>query len=117
MKHVKRSVRYAVRKAGVTLAITIGQGQIGSSIVFRGDEELASGGGMLSLALGPGEDLLDTEIEVASLVQDVLTQTNRVTVQYVLSGGTKKETVVSKTTVDNQLDVARFTTTIRFVQP
>lgn len=117
MKHVKRTIRYPVRKAEVRLAITIGQGQVGSSIVRRGDKELASGGSMLSISLGPGESLLDTEIEVSSLVQDVLTETNRVIVQYVLSGGPKKETVVSKTTVDNQFDVARFTTTIRFVAP
>jgi hypothetical protein len=117
MKHVKRSVRYAVRKADVTLAVTIGSGQVGSSIVRRGDKDLASGGSMLSLGLGPGADLLGTEIVVSSLVQDVLTQTNRVTVQYALTGGARKDTVVSKTTVDEQLDVARFTTTIRFVAP
>ena len=117
MKHVIKNLKYAVRKADVTLAIRIGSGQIGSSTVFRGDTELAAGGSMLSLLLGAGEDLSGTEIRVASLVQDVLTQTNRVTVEYTLSGGVKKEEFVSKTTVDEQLDLCRFTTTIKFVEP
>ncbi len=114
MKHVKKNVKYAVKKAEVTLAVLIGSGQIGSSVVFQGTRELGSGGSMLSLPLGAGEDLKGTEVRVASLVQDVLTQSNRVSVEYVLSGGTKKETFVAKTTVDKHLDLCRFTTTIAF---
>jgi hypothetical protein len=117
MKHVKKNVKYAVRKADTHLDITIGSGQIGSSTVLKDDRELGSGGSMLSLNLGPGADLKGTDVVVASLVQDVLTQTNRVTVEYVLSGGVKKESFVAKTVVDQDLDLCRFTTTISFVEP
>lgn len=117
MKHVKKNVKYAVRKADVTLAIRVGSGQIGSSTIFLGDKELASGGSMLSVLIGRGEDLKGTQVRVASLVQDVLTQTNRVSVEYVLTGGVKQQEFVAKTTVDKQLDLCRFTTTISFVEP
>jgi hypothetical protein len=116
MKHVKKNVKYAVRKADVRLDITVGSGQIGSSGVSKGDKELASGGSILSVNLGPGTDLKGADVVVESLVQDVLTQTNRVTVQYVLSGGVKKQTFVAKTIVDKDLDMCRFTTTIGFVE-
>ena len=92
------------------LDITIGSGQIGSSTVLKGNRELGSGGSMLSLNLGPGANLKGTDVVVASLVQDVLTQTNRVSIEYVLSGGVKKESFVAKTVVDNDLDLCRFTT-------
>jgi hypothetical protein len=116
MKHVRKKVRYAVRQGDVRLAVTIGSGQIGSIAVFRDGKEVASGASMLSLPLGPGGALLKTTIEVASFVQDILSTTNRVSVEYVLSGGVKKETFVSRTTVASHLDAARFTTAITFAE-
>ena len=115
MKHVKKNVEYAVRNADVVLDITVGSGQIGSSTVLKGDKELASSGSILSVNLGPGAALKDTDVVVDSQVQDILAQTNKVSVQYVLSGGVKKAPFVAKTTVAKDLDMCRFTTTISFV--
>lgn len=116
MKHVRRKVTYAVGRGDVRLAVTIGSGQIGATVVFRRAKELGTGGSLLALPLGPGADLAGTSIEVQSLVQDVLTQTNRVSVEYVLTGGLKKRSFVARTTVPKQLDPARFTTTIAFAK-
>lgn len=116
MKTVKKSFEYGVDEGPIRLTVTIGQGQLGATAVFRGDDELASAGIMLSLLLGQAEDLVDSDVVVDSVVQDVLSQTNRMTVEYVLEGGAKKETFVSRTTVAKDLDLCRFTTTISFVR-
>jgi hypothetical protein len=117
MQDVTKKIQYAVRKADVRLAVTIGSGQIGSSQVFLGDKEIGSGGSMLTLLLGPGQSLKPLTVKVVSPVQDVQTQNNRVSVEYVLTGGAKKATVVAKATVENNLDLCVFTTTISFVDP
>jgi hypothetical protein len=117
MKDVARRIRYAVRKADVTLAVTIGSGQIGSTRVFLGDKEIGSGGSILKLRLGPGPAIKPLGARVVSLVQDVQSNTNRVSVEYVLTGGVKKVTVVATATVANDLDLCRFETTITFVDP
>lgn len=116
MKHVRKKLRYLVGQGDVRLAITIGSGQIGSIAVFRDGDELASGASMLSLPLGPGAALLKSSVLVESFVQDVLATTNRVSVEYQLSGGAEKQTFVSRAIVGAHLDAARFSTTITFAE-
>ncbi len=115
MKHVKRNIKYTVRKADVTLSITVGEGQVGSTSVLRDGKPVASAGGILVLNLGPGANLVDSTVSISTLAQDVLAETNRVTVSYALSGGEKQDPSVSKAVVDNDFDFCRFTTTVSFV--
>lgn len=117
MKHVRKKVKYAVGRGDVRLAVTIGSGQIGSIAVFRDDVELAAGASILSVPLGPGAALVGSTVTIESFVQDVLATTNRVSVEYVLTGGAEKLTIASRAAVASHLDAARFTTTVTFVKP
>lgn len=115
MKQVRKNITYVVRDRPVTLGVRIGQGQIGSTAVFRGKEELASAGVVLRVLLGEGSDLVRSTVRADSIVQDVLAPTNRMTVEYVLEGGAKREVFESRATVKED-ELCRFLTTITFAR-
>lgn len=115
MKQVAKKITYVVRNRPVTLGVRIGQGQLGSTTVFRDKQELASAGGVLRVLLGEGRDLVGSKVRIDSVVQDVLAPTNRMTVEYVLEGGTTRQVFESRTTVKED-DLARFVTTITFAR-
>lgn len=77
---------YQVGTGDVSLTITIGDGQIGSSLVRLGDKELASGE-VKKQKIGAGSSLKGKTLFVKTVVADVNDQTNRTSVRYELKGG------------------------------
>ena len=77
---------YEVESAIVTLAIIIGEGQIGASVVFLDDQVIAKGD-VNTVILGPGSILTGRRAVARSLVSDINPNTDRTAVTYILGGG------------------------------
>ena len=79
-----------------TLSVMIGEGQLGATFVFRGDDILVQGGIAIGqLNLGPGIALVGTKISVESLVNDVVSESNRMSVRYVVRNGASETVFVA----------------------
>jgi len=77
---------YRVGDGDVTLRITVGDGQIGTSLVRLDDQDVASGA-IAMLVVGSGPALVGRRLRVATTVTDVQRLTNRTSMRYLLSGG------------------------------
>jgi hypothetical protein len=84
-QEVKRS--YTVDDDIVTLTITIGEAQIGSSAVFL-DEGLIAKGDVGTVTIGHGALLRGRTLSIRSIVSDINASTDRTSVTYELAGGT-----------------------------
>jgi hypothetical protein len=100
----------------VTLRITIGHGQVGTTSVSLGVDELVTGHhGTLELVLpATGADLNGKTLYCSTVVADVQTQTNETSVTYELTGGVKPFSETLQETVDDEGDVVFYTATFRF---
>ena len=116
VKSVQFQTNYTVTQGSVVLEITIGDGQIGSSIVMRDGEIIARGGEKLVVDIGQGRDLANTSINVKSVVSDESDLTDRTSVTYQLRGGQRDERHVVDATVDADGDSVVYRTVIGFVQ-
>jgi hypothetical protein len=76
---------YAVGDGPVTLKVTVGEGQFGSSGVYRGAERIEPDGGVHPLGDGPALD--GTSVYVASTVTLTDPARRRTSVTYRLEGG------------------------------
>ena len=98
-----------------TLSVTIGEGQLGATFVFRGDEILVQGGVAIGqLNLGRGGALVGTKISVESLVNDVVSQNNHMSVSYVVRNGASENVFVARHDVAKARDMCRFVSDITF---
>jgi len=106
---------FKVNDKEVFLTITIGEGQLGASFVFRGKVLLVKGGVVIGgLNLGSGNTLFDQTINVDSIVNDVSTQTNRMSVRYVVENGGNRQTQMATHEVQAEGNTCRFVTTLSF---
>lgn len=90
-KSVTSSTTCAVADGDVSLSIVVGDAQMGSSVVRRGDErgEVLAIGDVADLALGTGAALRGTAVYVKSIVTDINDATNFTSITYQFrSGGT-----------------------------
>ena len=87
----------------VVLSVVIGDAQIGSSVVFLGDEEVASGD-IKDCKVGKGTAVNGKELGIKTVVTDVNDKTNQMSVTYKLTGGQSAQTFVSKGTVETNGD-------------
>ena len=104
---------YEVRKGDVFLSLTIGEGQTGTSDVFIGDKKIVRVTGSIGkLLLGKGSDIAGKALVVRSVVNDVNSDTNKMTVTYKLKGGAKGLVFTSKGSVDAEGAVLFFEATV-----
>ena len=104
MKVIDLRADYEVGDDDVELTITIGDGQIGTSVVKLGTKELGRGA-ISDLPIGAGPSIKTKSLTTKSIVTDVNDRTNKTSVTYVLTGGVRDQTFQSLGTVDQNGDV------------
>jgi hypothetical protein len=103
---------FKVGKADVFLSLAIGEGQFGTSDVsIAGSQLLRSSGSIGRLRLGPGPDIKGKNLKVKSVVSDVSTMTDKMSVTYQLSGGQSSKSLTAKGKVDKAGKMLIFETT------
>lgn len=97
MADVSIEKTYAVGNRDVFLSLMIGEGQFGTSDVKLGDKLLVRASGPIGkLMIGKGADLPNKALKIRSVVNDISTQTNRMSVTYQLTGGDASEPVTAE---------------------
>jgi hypothetical protein len=115
MEREDSAFAFDVDNQAVFLTVTIGEGQLGRSFVFLGDTLLVKGGVVIgSLNLGVGGTLLDKTVSVESVVNDVSTHTNRMSVRYVIENGGGRDAELATHEVEEEGNTCRFVTTLSF---
>jgi|SRR5262245_17684913 len=117
MEEERSDFSCAVGNGDVALSVMIGEGQLGASIVFKHDVILVMGGVVIgNLNLGPGSTLIGDQITVESMVNDVVSQSNRMSVRYLLRGpGGTDCSFLAQHVVGVDSEMCRFVTNISFV--
>lgn len=100
----------------VTLKITIGHGQVGTTSVNLAEKELVSGHkNTLELTIpSTGEGLNGKTLYCSTIVADIRTETNETSITYELTGGVKPFKQALQESVDSHGDVVFYTATFRF---
>jgi len=94
---VKTDATYQVAAGDVLLSLSIGEGQFGTSDVFVGGTKVIRTSGPIgSLRVGSGPAIKGKKLLVRSVVTDVSTMTNKMSVSYRLTGGKAQKAVVAK---------------------
>jgi hypothetical protein len=115
MEEEKSDFTCPVGNDNVSLSVMIGEGQLGATIVFRHNVVLVKGGVVIgNLNLGPGSGLVGDQISVESLVNDISSQTNRMSVRYLLRGSGTDCAFLARHVVATDGEMCRFMTTITF---
>jgi hypothetical protein len=108
----KTQDRYQVDSADVFLSVGIGEGQVGTTDVFVGATAILRATGPIgTLRIGPGPVIKGKRLLVRSLVSDVSTRTNNMSVTYRLDGGKSTKNLVVKGKVDKEGKAIVFDTT------
>lgn len=81
---------YEVGDGDVSLAVIIGDGQIGTSIVRLDQKEIARGD-FEGRPIGAGAELAGKELLIKTVVTDVNESTDHTSVTYMLSGGPREQ--------------------------
>lgn len=88
-KAIAHEEKYVVVDAPVTLTVVVGERQYGSSLVFLDDEMIANGD-IRNLTLGRGPALAGRTAAVYTLVTDVRSGTDEMSVTWSLAGGAER---------------------------
>jgi hypothetical protein len=99
----------------IRLAVTIGEGQFGTSRAKLDGSELATGSGPFSVKVGKRSEVKGKTLFVRTVVNDVNSLTNRMSVTYRLTGGTEPAKIVAKGTVTQEGDVLIFDANISLI--
>ena len=108
---------YRVRNEDtVTLKITIGHGQVGTTSVNLAGNDLVSGHkNSLNLRIpGSGKELNGKTLFCSTIVADVRTETNETSVTYEVSGGVNPFKQTLQERVDSEEDIVFYTGIFRF---
>lgn len=92
----------------VELALTIGEGQFGTSRVKLGDAELVTASGPISVMVGKRSEVKGKTLFVRSVVNDVNSVTNRMSVTYRLTGGAADSKTIARGKVTQEGDALVF---------
>jgi hypothetical protein len=115
MDEEKNAFDVAQANGRLHLTVTIGEGQLGASTVFRGGTVLVKGGVVVAnLDLGNAGDLHGTNVVVDSIVNDISSHTNRMSVTYVVTDSGKKQKFIARHKVENEGELCHFISTINF---
>ena len=115
MADVTLEDEYRVKDKNVFLSVTIGEGQFGTSDVLLDGERLLRTSGPLKLLIGKGSDIESKTLLVRSVVNDVSSATNKMSVTYHLTGGVAKPPFVARGKVTNPGDLLIFEATFSLV--
>lgn len=108
----KTDDQYQVDTADVFLSLSIGEGQFGTTDVFVGGTSILRATGPIGgLRIGSGPVIKGKKLLVRSLVSDVSTKTNNMSVTYRLNGGKNPKNLVVKGKVDKEGKALVFDTT------
>ena len=117
MEREENQFEFTVTDDDVFLTVTIGEGQLGTSFVFRDNVLLVKGGVVIgSLNLGAGTDLAGAAVSVDSIVNDVSSQTNRMSVRYVIENGGRRRAELATHEVDSEGTMCRFVSALSFTR-
>ena len=112
MADVTLNKSYKVAKKTVFISIRIGEGQFATSDVFLNSGRLVRASGAIGkLQIGGGPDIAGKDVLVRSVVNDVSSATNRMSITYRLEGGAKTEEHVAKGKVAKEGDLLIFEAT------
>jgi hypothetical protein len=92
---------YRVGAGNITLSITVGEGQVGGSVVRLGDQDVAIGD-VKRVTIGPGPSVKGKELFVKSVVTDVDRKADRTSVRYELKGGREDRVFQLEATVNKK---------------
>lgn len=99
----------------VTLKITIGYAQVGTTTVNLGSNKLVSDQkNTFELPIGSGEDLNGKTLYCSTIVADIQKETNQTSVTYELTGGPQGFKQTLQESVENEGAVVFYTATFRF---
>jgi hypothetical protein len=102
-KRVRTTGTYTVGQNEVFLTVSIGDAQIGGSIVLIGSKAIGRNQ-IEKLSLGDGADLKGKSVKIKTTVADVNDQSNRTSVTYKFSGGPNPLNTEVTSEVDNDGD-------------
>jgi hypothetical protein len=114
---VKTVDDYKVGEGDVFLSMRIGEGQTGTTEVLLGTTPLVTVSGDIgSLRIGSGADLAGKKLNVRSIINDVMSNTNRMAVTYELRGGTRARNFDADGEVATNFGLLRFRAVFTFVE-
>jgi len=103
---------YRVGNGDVFISLAIGEGQFGTSDVsIDGTRLVRSSGSIGGLRVGAGPRVKGKDLKVRSVVSDVSTMTDRMSVTYRLNGGQGTKSITAKGKVDKAGKMLIFETT------
>jgi hypothetical protein len=94
---------YLVADGDIAIDVTIGQAQLGASLLKLDDRQLASGD-VRQQAVGKGADLKGKVLFVKTIVSDVSDKTNLTSVRYGIRGGKADQSFDLSASVQNDGD-------------
>lgn len=100
---IRLETTYEVAGKEVSLTVTIGNAQMGASLVRLGTKEIGSGQ-IKDLAVGKGPGIRGKTLAVKTVVSDVNDKTNLTNVRYSLVGGKVPKDYDLEATVDEEGD-------------
>jgi hypothetical protein len=112
---VKTVEDYKVGDGDVFLSLFIGEGQTGTTEVFLGTRPLVTLSGHFgNLFIGKGPDLVGKKLQVRSVINDVISAHNLMSVTYELRGGTRARSFEADGEVATNGSLLRFRATFTF---
>lgn len=114
IKKIRKNDFYKVgtSDSDVKASVDVGLGQRGTVKVTLGTTSLATTGAPLGLNLGKGSELQGKLLTVETLVTDVSTMTNKMSVALKLSGGPSSKTITTPGEVTDPGDSVIFQTLV-----
>jgi len=103
---------YIIGKSKVTLSVTTGNAQTGSSLVKLDGVEIGSGENIQNLVIG--SNIIGKTLDVKTTVIDVSDKTNVVTVSYSLKGGKEDKNYVLPNEISEEGGILTFFATFKF---
>jgi hypothetical protein len=92
---------YLLKNEGLKLNVKIGDGQIGSSVVFL-DTKQISIGDIIDKLIGDVDSLHNKKLIIKTIISDVNDKTNHMSVTYVLNDGIKDNVYFLEGTVTEE---------------
>ena len=94
---------YKVATGKITVSLVIGEGQFGRSDIRLGTQRLLRASGSIGdLLVGKGPDVQGKNLRIRTIVHDTVAATNRMSVKYKLSGGSRDLEFTSKDEVEKE---------------
>ena len=113
---VKTIEDYKVAEGDVFLSLRIGEGQTGTTEVLLGTRPIVTVSGDIgNLFIGKGPDVAGKKLHVRSIINDVMSQHNRMSVTYELRGATRARNFEADGEVATNGSLLRFRGTFTFV--